>query len=535
MNYNAVAALSERLRILRYAYGVSDQVKLNSSQLRRLWQLCITPSDREELMIFIASASGSGPVSIAPNPGLVQPLPSPNKNQPALANDTLAAAFPDDVRTSAFLDLFCSTDVNWGELGEGSYRSFQILFKKLRQSPEAVMATSAPSLDALWRICLNAGNDSVASQAMKDLLGVYAAMASVTRSKNAWSDDRMSPSTSDAMPVDAGDENFGNRVFQCLVEVKKGLEAGTAASERSAERCLRILNAAVGHDGNSGRSITSSALDSLRNVSDEDALARALMTLPHGMRGQSCYRRIGIMAKRTSPTSHTVQGPVALPSQLPPETPKPPTTLRFSLEVHPLETLASIKEKVAEYCDCNVASVKPVSVSGRLSGNRVSGNDSSQLSLNVVPDDSIVDQLGIVRGCEMVFVIADRQSQGTGNPGGIKKTAESVSAFNVSEIFTDGGEFADRLFETLLGVLELLPWRGMEEKNHQIIDSHRLVWDLLLAMPTNGGIVDRVRSTAGMQAVASGNVNQWSLILLTRNGQICWTGLVFTTRCMSCK
>jgi hypothetical protein len=47
--------------------------------------------------------------------------------------------------------------------------------------------------------------------------------------------------------------------------------------------------------------------------------------------------------------------------------------------------------------------VKPISASGRLAGtgNRAAG-DSSQMSLNIVPDDSTVDQLGIVHGCEMV-------------------------------------------------------------------------------------------------------------------------------------
>lgn len=508
MKHDVVAALSERLDILRYVYGISDQVKLSIGQLHHLWKLCSVPSDREALMIFIADASGSDPSPSVPGPALVDPQPvaQVHKPQPDVRPEPLvAAAFPDDVRTSAFLDLFCSISVNWGELGEGSYRSFQSMFKKLRQSPEASMATSAPALDALWRICLNAGNDSVASEAMSDLLAVYTAMAGVTRSQNAWTDERMSPTGSDSMKIDTGEDSFGNRVFQCLVEVQKGLKAGTISSERSAERCLRILNAAVSHDGSSGRSVSSTALDSLSSVSNVADLQNALASLPHGMRGQSCYRRIGVMAKRPPNPPGNVSGlgnmsglsTLGGKENVQASGPKA-STIRFTLYVHPLETLASIKEKVAKHCECSVTSVKTMTVSGRqpsTSNNRAQGNDSAPLSLNLAADDSIVDQLGIRHGCELIVVLAEKQTGMTSNAPTAKKTTDGAPALNVSEIFTGGGEFAHRLFETLLGVLELLPWRETEN-NMQVIDSHKLVWDLLLAIPTNRGIMERVRSTA---------------------------------------
>jgi hypothetical protein len=149
VKHDVFAALSERLDILRYVYGVSEEVKMNSAQLQHLWQLCSIASDREALMIFIADASGSEASPTAPVPALVEPQPVQlqlNKSQLNAGRDPpVAAAFPDNVRNAVFLDLFCSTSVNWGELGEGSYRSFQSMFKKLRQSLEAAMATSAPS------------------------------------------------------------------------------------------------------------------------------------------------------------------------------------------------------------------------------------------------------------------------------------------------------------------------------------------------------------------------------------------------------
>jgi len=109
--------------------------------------------------------------------------------RPQGQNDSyLSSAFSDEVRTSAFLDLFCSqAAVSWDDLGEGAYKSFYLMFKKLRQSPAASLIASGTTLDSLWRICLTVGNENVAAQSMKDLPSVYAAMASGNKSHNAWS------------------------------------------------------------------------------------------------------------------------------------------------------------------------------------------------------------------------------------------------------------------------------------------------------------------------------------------------------------
>ena len=51
--------MSIRLKILRFVFGMSEKVCMSSEQLDLLWQLCSAPADREELMVFIASASGT--------------------------------------------------------------------------------------------------------------------------------------------------------------------------------------------------------------------------------------------------------------------------------------------------------------------------------------------------------------------------------------------------------------------------------------------------------------------------------------------
>ena len=153
-------------------------------------------------MVFVAHASTFGDfteleAAIAPRPQ--------GQN-----DSSLSSAFSDEVRTSAFLDLFCSQAVSWDELGEGAYKSFYLMFKKLCQSPAASLTASGP---ALWRISLTAGNENVAAQSMKDLLAVvYAAMASGNKSHNAWSCGPPS-AASEQMQIDEIDENFGDRVY----------------------------------------------------------------------------------------------------------------------------------------------------------------------------------------------------------------------------------------------------------------------------------------------------------------------------------
>jgi Ubiquitin carboxyl-terminal hydrolase len=506
------AALYERLRILRYVYGVSEKVKLSIVQLQHLWQLCDIPADRVEVMIFVAHASTFGNFS---DPSVPEAGPLPRTQ--GLNDCSLSAAFSDEVRVSAFLDLFCSNEVNWDELGEGAYKSFHLMFKRLRQSPGTSLASSGPSLDALWRICLTAGNENVATQSMKDLLAVYAAMATVDKAQNSWSAGPPVSAGSEQMQMDDGDESFGNRVFRCLADVKKGLDARDPSSERSAERCLRILNAAVGQDGNSVRSITSSTVSLLSSLPSYCSLADAIKLIPHGMRGQSSYRRIGVMAKRTN--ANNAQSLQQIAERDTQGGTRQQSTIRFSLDVHPLETLSSVKAKVAHQCQCSVHSVKPISASGRLSGVGKGVSDSSQLSLNVVPDDSTVDQLGIAHGCEMVFVIADRQGQGVSSPASNKGLSRKNTVLDLSEIFGDpSNEFAAKIFQTLLSVLEALPWRtGTVSGN----PSYKLVWDLLLALPTNAGVESKVRLTAGIceDSKMVDSINVWASVIDAGNFQ----------------
>jgi ubiquitin carboxyl-terminal hydrolase 9/24 len=509
-----VNPLSERLQILRYVYGLNEGIFMNSAQLNKLWQLCLVPGDREEAMIFIASASATGPLNAASNSQAAdQPIP-PQQPNTQIPENLLSAAFSNEVCANAFLDLFCSTSISFQLLGEGAYRSFQHMFGKLRLSSIHGRVATTSALDTLWRICLGAGSDAVASEAMNDLLAVYIAYSADSA---CWAISR----SSDGVQSDSPYESFGKRVFDCLNDVKQGLDDKDPSAELAAERCLCILNAAIGQ-GVAGGSIISSTLNRLTGLSPVDGLRQIVKYLPHGMRGQACYRKIGVMAKRTTQSAlgdrdHSVE---------PLNQPRAPSTFRFQLDVHPLETLQSIKAKVAGHCQCQEALVKPISVSGRIVRNGNQAADSSQLSLNVVSEDSVVDELGIAQGCEMVFVLADHPMQSATNNNVPK--ARNINTRDLSDIFYNGGNaFPDRLFQTLIGVLEALPWREpntMNDASSSSTDPHKLVWDLILAMPTNAAVSDDVLLTAQNRHVSnttgdyameidSPSSEQWSRLL----------------------
>jgi hypothetical protein len=96
------------------------------------------------------------------------------------------------------------------------------------------------------------------------------------------------------------EEGFARRVSECLVQVKRALQTGSPSSERSAERCLLILNAAVAQSNGSGKKGSVSA-QIYPLASSESKIIDILKSVAHGMRGQTCYYTITIMAKRTTP------------------------------------------------------------------------------------------------------------------------------------------------------------------------------------------------------------------------------------------
>ena len=80
----------------------------------------------------------------------------------------------------------------------------------------------------------------------------------------------------------------------------------------------------------------------------------------------------------------------------PPE--KLPLTERFPLQVHPLEPLSILKKKIFKHCRHPLNAVKPLSCNRR------------QKNLNTESENSLVSDVGIREGCEVVFLLGNNVS-----------------------------------------------------------------------------------------------------------------------------
>ena len=242
--FNHFQSLTTRLQILRFVYGLLPVMdaddpfyedhdaharKLSTEDLDLLWNLCAAPADREVLLTFLANASrrdGLGGSN-------VRALRAENSMHNVLE---LEPAFSENEHV--FEHLLCSRHVGWEDLGEAAYRSF-------REFDARGARDSPGTTDALWRICLTAGDTGVAGRAMSDLLAVY---NSPSGCKTEIGEDGTIRVIKDGRAGGDGaskGQQFSHRIFDCLVQVEEGLRRGDRSSERGAERCVRILSAAI--------------------------------------------------------------------------------------------------------------------------------------------------------------------------------------------------------------------------------------------------------------------------------------------------
>lgn len=456
--FQHVPALVKRLEILRFVYGVSSTVEMTSEQLNTLWELCSEAEDREAVMYFIANAAhNESSTTTNSNHAMTDELSTAGLK-------ALTAAYSEEVVVYAFQKIFCSESVGWEQLGPKAYQSFQALFRTSRKIAKVSLTSGGPALDALWRICLVAGDDKVASQAMRDLLTVYSHISESRRqnevaAKNAWTKKNVIPIECDEK------DSFAHKIFDCLQKVKLRLQRRESFSMRWAERCVRILNAAVGQNE------SSSALGSLGALSKMNSIQniRDLVDIvPHGYRGQGCYKTISVVAKRTG-VPHSSDSQIR----------RFPQTERFSIQIHPFETLASLKRKVSVACHHQLDLVRPITLD-------------SKRNLNVESESVFLGDLNISEGSEIVFLLGTNPFPD--NKGSHRKrSADRKNGLDLGEIFGGCGQGpSDEFFNVLLDVLESLALASHDST----VGTQKLVWDLLQSVPSNAGVVERVRNTA---------------------------------------
>ena len=481
--------------------------------------------------------------------------------------DKLAPCFSDN--TYIFEKLFCapsskdsdgriSNGPKWENIGEVSYEAFQNFDAKSARH-------SSLTTDALWNICLTAGNDTVASRAMNDLLSVYNNDQSTYESAKGE------------------DNQFSSRIFAYLTDVKAGLASGNSlSSERSAERCIRILSEAIEQCSSlgGGASAVVERFRTLQLAGSEAQLEDYLNLVPHGMRGKSSCHTVSIMARRIRE-----QRPRSNSNADTESSDEPKKKDRFTIEIHPLQTIASIKSQIAAECNHSETMIKLTSITGKRSLPQNGRNGEAAPSnleprIHTLPDSTLASTLRITDGSEIIVVLTDKpvnsvninannkndasndaaatttatvevpasaNNVNTTDAIGPQQTAVSQavtksslspskpSKLDLTGLFATKNELAgssDLFFDTLISVLETLPVKSTVPTKSTVVspgaatDTHSLVWDLLLAMPTNAGIVAHVNaacsfvstsSSSDMMAVepinGSSTTDDWSSLL----------------------
>ena len=86
-------------------------------------------------------------------------MPQPRPQQGKAGRHVLGAAFTSDTAGYVFANLLCSEGVDWDGLGERAYSSFRQF-----GTDDLGRRRGGRTVDALWRICLTAGDDGVAGE-----------------------------------------------------------------------------------------------------------------------------------------------------------------------------------------------------------------------------------------------------------------------------------------------------------------------------------------------------------------------------------
>lgn len=486
LEFNHSTALIERLNIIRYVYGISATVDMDKTQLDTIWRICNAPEDREAIMVFLANASTNQPLHV----------PSMSNDDDAnQASQVLTSAYSKEIQLHAFRKLFCSDELDWKVLGIHAFRSFQRLFITLKMVVHSFLELQKPALDTLWRISLQAGNDIVASQAMRDLLQLYSSLSEAKQKieqseQNAWVKKPV-----DDIPFESI-ETFADKIFASLDQVRAGLRNKDTLSVRSAERCVQILNAAIASTVKSEKKAPQSTIhfnpSSVKGLVNN--VADVVKMFPHGLRGQACNRTISILARRASSGQR-------------------PQSERFLLQVHPLESLRSITVKVSRHCKHDPALVRPINF------------NSGRSNLNIEPDYSIVDSLGIVEGSEVVFLLCNKnmpQNQSRNQ----KRDDEKCLYLSMSDVFGGSGQGpSDNFFQLLIDVLEALT-PSQESNSNEQNNTSKLLWDLLQSVPSNEGIIENVRKTSQCALCLEEGQDETTMAVDIQSNDLEWSKLL---------
>ena len=456
---------SDRLRALRFVYGQSPNVKITYSQIENIWMKEGGGNGvREEIVKFISDCANFNyyKSDAAQGPDYPQGSCYPYGGHPNGDNSTsstpssppaappLQPAFNIDVCARAFTHLVCQLNHDQFEnVTMSYYESFGNLLSGLNESNsnEGGEEYNKSGTDCLWKIALTAKSDDVVDSAGSRLLEMYS-------ESNAGS-------------------NFVSRVFNSM-------SSNPTAS--LVTRCMKLLNASASQVSSHEFSTTTSLMSTLNSRNVRAVVSR----LPHCVKSNACKKTVTVKVKRLSQQQNKGENGLS-------------NRESYVLLLHPLETLNSVRRKVAIQSGHPVELVKPLNATGKRS------KESQQNTpLTSTSYCTTMSELFVTDGTELAFMLmvkAMNQSQGPA-----QRPPPARSKLDANEYFSERKN-SSRYFNLLFNNLENLGDDG-EGK-----EAKALTWRFLQSIQTNHAIVTEVKAAAGLGISESDDCAGWQKLL----------------------
>lgn len=136
--------VSKRLQLLRSAYGLSTRVNISKSALHTIWDLLVSPHEREQVFVFFRLGG--------------------------VRNHQSESAFDINDCLYVFTNMICSEIVDWSTCGDEAFACFTTYFNGLNRRQDFPRNNA---LNSLWKIIISIPTESSARSAINLLLKTY--------------------------------------------------------------------------------------------------------------------------------------------------------------------------------------------------------------------------------------------------------------------------------------------------------------------------------------------------------------------------
>jgi len=224
-------------------------------------------------------------------------------------------------------------------------------------------------------------------------------------------------------------------------------------------RCAKLLNLAVEEEATAGTALAVK-LESTATLTPSEA-ANIIATTPHGLRGQSSFIAVTVIGKKISSNNHNRDSMMG-------NSGSSGNNSRFTLNVHPLESLESLRVKTAAVADFPLNLIRPMNVR-TTSSHAVTG-------LTSVNTNTVLAELDVTENAEITMLFG---VNAMGSVNRVRQLPTEKLPFDI------GGVFSSAFFESLVGAMESAD-----------AVTQKLISKFLDAVPTNEATLAKVMSAA---------------------------------------